>query len=470
MGSTAIPGFTGAPTLTQSSTDVNTPGFTGLSNYASDLQNAMNRSIALASLPLQELQDEQSTLTSQSTALSSLNTTFTALQSAVTSLDSAGQNLQSSSVSDQTVLSASLGTDAQSGTYTIEVTDPGSSSIALSNSATPVTDPTTQNISSASSFTLTVNGVVQPPITPAANNLDSLAAAINAANDGVQATIVNVGPPSAPNYQLALQSTQLGNISIQLNDGSTNLMASLTTGSPAQYQVNGAPATPISSTTDTVTVAPGVTATLLQAGTSTITVSASASAIRNAISSFATAYNSAVDALSQNRGQNAGALSGDGVITSLTMSMNQLANYSGSGAGTFNSLEDLGLGFDTNGHLTFDPTALSNLSASQLNDLTSFLGSSTTGGFLQFATNLMNGIEDPNSGLLPTAISSTANEITNENQLITDQQTQISQLQTSLQAQMSAADSTIAQLESENSYFTTLFQSMLFPANNEGVG
>jgi flagellar hook-associated protein 2 len=467
VGSTAISRFSGAPTLTQPSTDVNSPGFTGLSSYSSDLQNAMNRSLAFATLPLRQLQNEQSLLTSQSMALSSLDGQFSALQSAVTSLNSASQNLLYSSISDQTVLSASLGADALPGTYTIHVTDAGSASIAFSSSATPVTDPTTQNISSASSFTLTVNGVVQPTITPAANNLNALAAAINAANAGVQATIVNVGQPSAPNYQLSLQSTELDNIPIQLNDGSANLMTPLVTGSPAQYQVNGAPATPISSTTDTVTIAPGVTVTLLQTGTSAITVSQSASAISNALSSFARAYNSAVDELAKSRGQNGGALSGQSVITGLTQSLRELANYSDAGGSSFTSLTDLGLGFDTDGHLNFDPTALSTVRGSQLNDLVSFLGSSSTSGFLQFAANLMTGIEDPTSGLLKTAISSTSNEIANENQLIADRQDQITRLQTTLQAKMSAADAIISRIESQVTYFTTLFQSMLFPPNQQ---
>jgi flagellar hook-associated protein 2 len=464
VGGTSIPGFSGAPTLSQASSDPNSPGFTGLSSYSSDLQNAMNRSLALASLPLQQLQNEQSLLTNQSTALSSLNTQFSGLQAAIKSLNSASQNLLSSSVSDQTVLSANVAAGALTGTYSVTVKDPGSFSAALSNSATPVTDPATQDISSASSFTLLLNGVAQhPPITPAANNLNSLAAAINASNEGVQATIVNVGPPSAPNYQLSLQSNQLGNITIQLSDGS-NLMGTLTAGAPAQYQVNGAPSPAIQSSTDTVTVAPGVTATLLQTGTSTITVSQTASSISNALSSFASAYNSAVDELSKSRGQNAGALNGQSVISDLTNSMHQLSNYTGTGA-SFTSLTDLGLTFDTNGHLNFDPTNLSSVRGSQLSDLTSFLGGATGGGFLQFATNMMTGIEDANTGLLPTAISSTASEITHENQLISNQQNSMTQLQTSLQAQMSKADALISQIESQNSYFTSLFQSMLFPAN-----
>jgi flagellar hook-associated protein 2 len=422
----------------------------------------MNRSLALASLPLQQLQNEQSLLTNQSTGLTSLNTQFSGLQSAINSLNSASQNLLSSSVSDPTILNASVAAGALTGSYSITVKDPGAFSTVLSNSATPVTDPASQNISAATSFSLSLNGVTQtPPITPATNSLNSLAAAINAANEGVQATIVNVGPPNAPNYQLSLQSTQLGNITIQLSDGS-NLMGNLTAGASAQYQVNGAPA--ISSTSDTVTIAPGVTATLIQKGTSTITVSQTASAISNALSSFANAYNSAVDELSKSRGQNAGGLNGQSIISDLTNSMSQLANYTGTGA-NFTSLTDLGLTFDTNGHLNFDPANLSSVRGSQLSDLTSFLGGATGGGFLQFATNMMTGIEDANTGLLPTAITSTANEITHENQLISGQQNSMTQLQTSLQAQMSKADALISQIESQNSYFTSLFQSMLFPAN-----
>jgi len=168
--------------------------------------------------------------------------------------------------------------------------------------------------------------------------------------------------------------------------------------------------------------------------------------------------------LSKSRGQNAGGLNGQSIISDLTNSMSQLANYTGTGA-NFTSLTDLGLTFDTNGHLNFDPANLSSVRGSQLSDLTSFLGGATGGGFLQFATNMMTGIEDANTGLLPTAITSTANEITHENQLISGQQNSMTQLQTSLQAQMSKADALISQIESQNSYFTSLFQSMLFPAN-----
>jgi len=427
----------------------------------------MNRSVGLAALPLQLLQSQQSQLSSQSSALTSLDLRFSVLQSTISNLNSASQNLLTSSVSDQTVITATTDAGALPGAYTVQVTDPGSSASAISTDTLPkVTDPASQSISASSTFTLTIGGVPQT-ITPATNTLNSLAAAINAGAGGsVQATIVNVGPPTAPDYRLSLQSNTLGSVALQLNDGSTDLLSTLTAGTPAQYQVNGSPAAPISTNSRSVTIAPGITVNLLKAGTSTVTVSQSASNVANAISTFVTAFNGSVDELDKSFGQNAGPLNGQSIVFDLKQSLHALASYTG-GGGSFTSMSDLGLSFDTNGHLNFDPTALSGASGTTFSDLASFLGNANSGGFLQFAANLLTGIEDPTTGSIKTAIQSTSNQITHENQLISDQQDKINQLQTSLQAKMAAADAAIAQIEQQLSYFTGLFQSMYLPRQSQ---
>ena len=50
------------------------------------------------------------------------------------------------------------------------------------------------------------------------------------------------------------------------------------------------------------------------------------------------------------------------------------------------------------------------------------------------------------------------------NTQIAQQQDHINHLQTSLQAQMSAADAAIAQLEQQQSYYTSLFTAMILPS------
>jgi len=288
--------------------------FTGSSRYASDFQSLLTRAVAIASLNLTQLNSQKATLQGQSTALSALNTKFTAVQSAIDSLeDATGTSSYSYAISDASIVSATLGDGALAGTWTIEVTSLGSYTSTMSKAALPdVTSPSTENISSASSFTLTINGS-PTTITPEDDTLNALVEAINDADLDVQASIVNVGTTSAPDYRLTIQSTSLAADTIQLNDGTQDLMDTLATGANATYKVNGM-ASAISSTSRTVTLAPGLTITLLDESdtgvTTTITVSRSATAIGNALTSFVTAYNAAVDALDTHTGENGGALTG----------------------------------------------------------------------------------------------------------------------------------------------------------------
>jgi flagellar hook-associated protein 2 len=439
-----------------SSTSVSTPPSS--SSYSSDLQQVLSRAVAIASLPLTQLNSTLTTLQNRSTELQTLNGKFSAVQSAVQAISTAVSSTNAQ-VSDSSVIAAQSDPTAAAGSYTIHVVTPGAPSSALSQSTLPVvTDPSTQSISTATSFTLTV-GTTPVTITPAANTLSSLADAINSSGANVNATIVNLGSPSAPNYQLSLQSTKLGAIALQLNDGSNDLMGTLSGGSVAQYQINGQPSTPISSDSSSVTIAPGVTVDLLDSGDSTVTVAQSSTAQANALSSFATAYNAAVDELNVNRGQGGGALTGDALIYTLSQSLRDISSFTG-GSGSVQNLTNIGLTFDQNGHLNFDQTVFASAAAAHPGDVSAFLGSATTGGFLKDATDTMNGLGDPTSGILETTITSAATAIDNQNQKISDEQDRITTLTVSLTSRIDAADALIASLEQQKTYFTTLFSDM----------
>jgi flagellar hook-associated protein 2 len=457
--------FSGSPTSTTASTSTTSPGTTGLSNYSQDLQNEVTREVSLAELPMQELQGEVSTLTGQSTELATLSSDFQSLQSSIATLNTDSQGILAASVSNADVLSATAGAGALAGSYTVTVTQPGTYASAMSTSG--VSDPTSDNISSASSFTLSVGGV-ETTITPSSNTLDALVSAINASSAGVQATVVNVGSSSSPNYELTLQNTLFGDspISLTATGSNTNLLTPLTTGQDVKYQVNGLPATPISSTSSTVTLSTGLTVNLLGTGTSTVTVAPSTTSLSNDLESFVTAFNNVSNELTNNTGQNTGALNGDSIIDTLEQALNSIGNYTSTSNGV-TSLSALGVTFNKTGQLQFDPSVLADASSSQVNDVVSFLGGATSGGFLQFATNTLTDIEDPTTGILPNDITQTTNSITSDNQLISQQQTQITQLQTNLQSQMSTADAAIAELESQQSFYSSLFTSMLIPSPEE---
>jgi len=441
-----------------------TSGFTGGSLFSTALQNVISRAVAIASLPIQQLTTQQSTLNSQLTELNQVSSQFTSLQTAVNSLASASSNNAiAANVSDNTVLTATASGSALPGTYTVQVLDPGSFASSLSsNGLTTVTDPTTQNINSSVSFSLTVNNTTYN-LTPSGANLNALAASINQSGAPVQATVINIGTPAQADYRLAIQSTSVGSNTIQLAAGATSLLTTLAGGKNASYTVNGQPPGGISSNSRTVTIAPGLTASLEQAGTSTITVAGSTSNISNAIQSFVSAYNSVVDELSKNRGQGGGALTGDSVILTASQTLHSIANYSNGNSG-INSLESIGVGFDKTGHLQFDPSQISSYSQTQIQQLATFLGSPTSGGFLQTATDTLTGLLDPSSGLLTQAVNSTNDQLTQTAQQIATSQDQVNTLQSTLTAQMAAADALISTLEQQNSFVTSLFNQI--NANN----
>ena len=199
--------------------------FTGSSQFSSSFQTVIQNAVQLASLPMEQVQNDVSSLQSQSTELSTLNTDFGTLQTAIGNLDSAlGLSSYSasatSSVSGTSVASVALSGTPGVGTYSLEVDGVGSYATAMSSGAS-VADPTKSSISDATKYTLTV-GTTSTAITPTGNTLSDLVNAINSSGASVTATMVNLGSTATPNYQLSIQNGKLADTTIQLtaNDGS----------------------------------------------------------------------------------------------------------------------------------------------------------------------------------------------------------------------------------------------------------
>ncbi len=436
-----------------------TPSFNGSSTYAAQLQQVITSAVSQASAPVQELQSQQSTLASQQSELQTLLSDFQGLQTALDGINSAsGAGAYAASVSDSSVATASLSSGAMPGNYSINVLNIGSRTSTLSsNGLTTVTDPSSANLDSSSTYTLSVNGQ-NYSISDAGGTLNGLVQAINSSGAGVQATVVNVGSSSAPDYRLSIQSLDYAPDTVQLNDGTNNLLNTLATGSNVSYQLNGSSLT-VNSDSQTVTVSPGLSLDLLKAGSATVNVSENAAGVGNALSAFVSAYNALTSELTTNRGQNGGALSGQSVVYQLQAALESIASYT-SGSGSVQSLSDLGLTFDQNGNLQLDSSAFSSAASNSAADVLTFLGSENGGGFLQAANNIISSVSDPTTGMLADASQSVSGEISTIGSQISDDQSRISQLQQNLTTQMSNADATISLLQSQVSEVTNLFLDM----------
>ncbi len=441
--------------------------FNPTSTYGADLQQVITRAVTVASIPLNQLNSNVTTLQGQSTELGYLQNGFNLIQTAIQGLTTAstGGSL-SASTGDNTIATATLDSSASvtAGTYTLNVINTGSPTTSVSNASLPaVSDPSATSISTSGNYTLTVNGS-SFTITPTTNSLNALAQAINSSGAGVSATVLNLGSPSAPDYHLSLQSSALGNIPIQLNDGSQDLLTTLSTGVQAQYQVNGQPSTPISSDSSSVTLAPGLTVNLLGTGQTTVTVADDPTAATSAISSLVSAYNQTVDELTSNRGTAGGALTGQSIVFSLQQALHDITNYSG-GSGSVTNIANLGITFDGTGHLVFNQSQFASVAASDPGDLAAFLGNGTGSGFLASAAGTLSGLNDSTSGLFVSQQATIENRILADNQEISDTQDRINTMQTQLTAQMSAADALLSTLQSQSTFMTQLFEAQNAIAN-----
>ena len=447
------------------------PIFSGTSRFSNDFQQVINRSVAIASLPISQLTNRKNALTDQAGAVASLNTKFSSLQTALQNLgNSTGLGSLTAAVSDAGIARVSLGTGASPASYSLEVVSLGGFTNTSSvSSLTRVSDPAAQNISAATSFTVVANGV-STLITPSSNNLNSLVSAINNASGlNVQASLVNIGSTLVPDYRLSVQSTKLGPNTVQINDGSTDLLSTTSAGSLASYKVNGL-ANAIQSDTRSITLAPGVTADLLApsaAGVaSAINVTRQTTSIGNALSALVNSYNSAADELSKNRGKGGGALTGSSLISELGNKL-RLLGASSSGNSGIQSLTQLGVTFDGKGHLVYDASAFHTAASGNFNAVLGFLGTSTTGGFLKTASDVLTSIQGPTTGALTRAGTSIQDQTTAQQALIDAGQARVDQLRIDLTARLGRADAQVAALEQSYTVLSGLFLAQQQSQNNK---
>jgi flagellar hook-associated protein 2 len=188
--------------------------FAGVSSYSQQLQEVISREVSIASLPIELLSSQQTTLSSQATELTTLDSDFAAVQTAIQSMsDALGGSGMTTTVSDPSVASVTVGDGATPGAYSINVSSIGAY-------ATSLTAGTWDDVPDASGQTTTYNLVVGAhtySFTPSDNSAATVASAINSQfGDVVQATAVNVGSASSPDERISLQSANLGPMDLEI--------------------------------------------------------------------------------------------------------------------------------------------------------------------------------------------------------------------------------------------------------------
>jgi len=280
--------------------------------------------------------------------------------------------------------------------------------------------------------------------------------AINATGAGVTATILTTGNG---NY-LSVSAENQGATTLQLiNDptgADTNILTSTNQGSDAVFTLNNLPVTRTSNTVNDLI--PGATLTLQAPTTSatTLTLASDPTQLTSGLQTLVSAYNAAVSQINGQAGSTTGVLSGDSIVYQLEGDMQQLSTYQGSG--DIKSLADLGITFNSDGTMSFDPTVIGGFSSSQLAGAFQFLGSETTG--LGAISQALEQVSDSATGAIATEQTTLQQDDAGLQTQIANSEASINSMQKTLFQQLSQADTLISSLDSQQTILTASIQSL----------
>ena len=433
--------------------------FTGVSQFSSDFQSILNRAVAIANLPVKTLENQQAKLLAQKQLLTGLNGGVASLGSSISALQTVAQNKALVATSSDTTKVVINSTNASTpATYAIT----NITSLAKTASESSVIGYATAGATAVSS-----TGVVKLfvgsnsytiPLTPATNNLTGLRDAINSLGVGATATVLTTGTGLTPNF-LSISANTSGLTTLQLMDDPTgannNLLTNTNQGANAVFQLNGVN---VSKTSNTINdVVSGVSFTI--AGTSvagaTISLASDPSQISSALQSLIGNYNALTSQANGQIGPNAGLLTGDFVVRSIENGLRQVVHFQGT-SGSVKNLGDLGIELSSAGQMSLNQATFNSLSASQISDAFSFLGSAGFGALSSAFTQ----ISDPVTGLIKVQqdqYTASDKRISAQVGELTDR---INQMQASLSAKLQKADALLATLQSQQNVLNASIQSL----------
>jgi len=475
------------------------------SSTASSVDQLVTEYVDSISQPVYELQSQESNINLLVSIYQNLKSTLSSFESQTSGLKSVGtlspMRAKTVSSSDASTVTATAQPGATLGTHSLLVTQLAKYdtlvSSEMSQSGTDISDA---DGAGTSTFSVTINNKTTD-IKVAVNSGDSnskvmanIAAALNAANIGVNASVVNDTSSTA---RLVFTSNNSGSTnSISVADVSGNMMedvgwtagvisdrtASSSTGAgfvnsdtgslDAKFTLDGIP---IARSTNTISdVLNGVTFSLL--GTQqptddpvTLTVSPDTSAIQTTVQSFISSYNKVISSLSQNMtdtstnsSDGSGAtvtrapLAGDVTFMNLQLSLQNIlmSPVSSAKSGNPNSLSAIGITLNNDGTLS-----LSNQSALTTALTTSPTGVSdlfnSTNGVAVQLDNLVKSFTSP-GGIMDQKVNGGQDQISSMTDMINSMQSSINIQADAMRNQFTAYQSLLIQMNQTESSLNTI--------------
>ncbi|MFZ2161875.1 MAG: flagellar filament capping protein FliD [Sideroxyarcus sp.] len=428
--------------------------------------------------PINKLNTKSAGYQSQISALGLITSKVAAFQTAVQALGSTSSSSLlafTASSSNAATVSATAGTTAVAGTYSVNVTTLAK---AQRLAAAGQTSDTSAISAGASTVTFTV-GTTNTDIAIAAGaTLQDIRTAINAANIGISATIVNDG--SGTPYRLSLSAN---------NEGTSNAVSSITVQAGGDAAINDllaynpttnapspAPGVPMAQTvaaanadftvngihiiksSNTITDAiQGVTLTLGAEAAATLTVARDTASVSTAAATFVQTYNELYSAMKNSTAYKSGsALTGDATLRSMQTQMRDIA-ATAVGSGNLTNLFQVGISFKADGTMLLDSTKFGSAMTASFSDVASLFNSATgfATRFDQWATTTLS-----IDGTLANHTTAINQRITAISDQISSLEVRMTALQKQYSAQYTALDVALTRMNQTSAYLTQQFAAM----------
>ncbi len=405
-------------------------------------------------------------------ALSNLKTAFGKLNDASDFSSIQPSNTQPSA------FGVTASTTAEAGSYSIEVLQTALAQRTASNTFTA--RDSTLNGGATFNLNLSIGGVAQDPISVTTTTPAGLVSAINGADLGVTAQLINTG--NGFNVVLTGETGEDQSFSMTSDDGSGTAVADLSfvttlqTATDASFKVNGLAVTRSSNTVNDVI--DGVTLDLYTSttGAARLDLNRDTAGIKENVKGLVTAYNEFEETLkilgdSKSEVEEfGGVLAGESLLQSVRNQVRGfITNTSSTPGTTIQAARDVGLSIDRLGKLTLDETKLDTALQNNFAEVSTMFSAGTNNQSIYstapagLAGGAINSIEKMllSTGLIETQSKNATTQITKYKEELTVLEDRMEKLMTRYMNQFSIMESIVGNSNSLRTSLKGTFEGMM---------
>ncbi|MDB5799881.1 MAG: fliD [Rhodocyclales bacterium] len=436
-----------------------------------DVESLVTKLMALERQPINQLQTKETSVKTRLSAYGTLKSNLSALQDAAEALQTRAKFASNTAVvADTTAASATVDSTAVASSYSLAIDKLAQTekvrSIGYASASTTIATGTLKiDLGNFNGTTFTADALrsVSVTINSSNNTLAGLRDAINGANAGVTASLVNDG--SATRLVVSSKDSGANNAfklsgltGFDFNPAAASTLLSTQVSQDASFTLDGIAMTRSSNKiTDALD---GVTLNLAKITTATtLTVGSDTSSITTKINAFVTAYNNTIGLMSSQSSYNAdsktaGPLNGESSVRSIQAQLRSIVGGSVGADTSFGRLSDIGIQVGANGKLTVNSDKLSTALKDPTKDVAGLFitGTSSSGFAAQIADRVKTILGT--DGVLTARTDGLNKNIKSTDDSISKLESRMSVIEARYRAQFNAMDRTVASLTGTSNFLT----------------